>query len=362
MNTVQDYKCPNCSAPLVFNANNQKLHCESCDSNFSIEDLKAAGNQQTQESFESKYDWKNYHPRDFKSDGKINLSAYSCPSCGAQIVGDENLGTTVCPYCGNSTIIKEQFEGTLMPDFLIPFKVDKKTAMKAFEKASLKAPFLPKEFKDKKKIEEMSGLYVPYWIFGCDCHANVHYNATKVSHWSDSDYDYTKTDYYQIIRSGTVGFENIPVDGSSKIDNIYTESVEPYNYNDAVNFDTAYLSGYLADRYDVDSEDCVDRANERVKNSTEDIFRSTVIGYDTVSTIGSSVNFSDGEIRYSLLPMWMLNIKYNDNTYKYAINGQTEKVVGEFPVCKKRRNTFFAIVYVITLAVCFLIAKLLGFI
>lgn len=33
------------------------------------------------------------------------------------------------------------------------------------------------------------------------------------------------------------------------------ESIEPYDFADAVDFSTAYLAGYFADKYDVDAEE-----------------------------------------------------------------------------------------------------------
>ena len=290
---------------------------------------------------ESKYDWENYQPRSYEDTSEIKLANYNCPSCGAQITGDDTLGSTVCPYCGQSTIVKGQFEGTLRPDYIIPFKVDKKAAMTAFEADFKNAPFLPDEFKSKKKIEEMAGVYVPFWMFDCDCDAYITYNAERVTRWSDSNYNYTKTDYFKLFRAGSVGFANIPVDGSKKADDAYMEAVEPYNYEDAVDFNGAYLSGYLADKYDVSAEESIERANERVKNSTIAAFNDTTGMFQAVIPEQSRVSFSNGKIRYSLLPVWMLNIKYLDKMYQFAINGQTGKVVGNYPVDEGKKKKFF---------------------
>lgn len=339
MDTINTYKCPCCGAPLVFSGT--ELHCDSCDNTFPVETMQQMSEGMDQASRESKYDWENYQPRSYENSNEINLANYSCPSCGAEITGDDTLGSTVCPYCGQSTIVKGQFEGTLKPDYIIPFKVDKKTAMAAFEADFKNAPFLPDEFKSKKKIEEMAGVYVPFWMFDCDCDAYITYNAEKVTHWSDSNYNYTKTDYFKLLRAGTVGFTNIPVDGSQKADDAYMEAVEPYNYEDAVDFNSAYLSGYLADKYDVSAEESIERANERVKNSTISVFNDTTDMFQMVTPEQSSVSFSNGKIRYSLLPVWMLNIKYLDKMYQFAINGQTGKVVGNYPVDEGKKKKFF---------------------
>jgi len=339
METINSYKCPCCGAPLVFGGN--ELRCESCDNTFPVETMQQMSEGMAEAGGESKYDWENYQPRSYEDTSEINLANYNCPSCGAQITGDDTLGSTVCPYCGQSTIVKGQFEGTLRPDYIIPFKVDKKAAMTAFEADFKNAPFLPDEFKSKKKIEEMAGVYVPFWMFDCDCDAYITYNAERVTRWSDSNYNYTKTDYFKLFRAGSVGFANIPVDGSKKADDAYMEAVEPYNYEDAVDFNGAYLSGYLADKYDVSAEESIERANERVKNSTIAAFNDTTGIFQAVIPEQSRVSFSNGKIRYSLLPVWMLNIKYLDKMYQFAINGQTGKVVGNYPVDEGKKKKFF---------------------
>ncbi len=359
MDTIQNYKCPCCTAPLVFDAQTQNLICESCDNTFPLETIQQMEESVNAAGGNSKFDWETYTPRTYEDINNINLSNYSCPSCGAEISGDDTLGSTVCPYCGNSTIVKGQFEGTLRPDYIIPFKLDKKAAIEAFETDFKNAPFLPDSFKDKKKIEEMAGIYVPFWMFDCDCDAAVSYNAERIIAWSDSNYNYTKTDYYKLFRSGSIGFANIPIDGSKKTDNTYMEAIEPFNYEDAVEFSGAYLAGYLADKYDVTAEECIDRANERVKNSTIAAFNDTTNHYTGVIPESSSVSFSNGKIRYSLLPVWMLNINYMNKMYKFMVNGQTGKVVGEYPVDNGKKWKYFGkiagVAYVMAAAIGWLL-------
>lgn len=356
MDVINTYKCPCCGAPLVFK--DDELHCESCDNKFPLETLQQLSDDLNNASKDSKYNWDVYEPRSYEDTSDIHLANYSCPSCGAQITGDDTLGSTVCPYCGQSTIVKGQFEGTLKPDFIIPFKIDKKAAIAAFEKeAATKLILLPDEFKDKKKIQEMAGIYVPFWTFDCDCDASIVYNGQRITVWSDANYRYTKTDFYKLYRSGEVGFENIPVNGSKKAEDAYMEALEPYNYEEAVNFSDVYLSGYLADKYDVSVQECVERANERVKNSTVKAFNETTTSFMNVFTENSSVAFDNGKVRYSLLPVWMLNIKYKNQMYKFAINGQTGKVVGEFPIDESKKNKYFlkvaGIAYVVFAAIAY---------
>ncbi len=360
METMESYKCPCCAAPLIFRGN--MLQCDACGNSFQPEALQQLNEAQANGISTSSYNWESYQPRNFGTDEQFDLAGYSCPSCGAEITGDNSIGSVICPYCGNTNIIKKNFDGAFKPDYVIPFKIDKATAITLFEKACSDAPFLPDEFKDKKKIEEMQGIYIPFWMFDCDCNASISYKATRLTHWCDSNYIYTRTEHFKIIRNGSVGFANIPVDGSKKADDAYMEAVEPFNYADAVNFDTAYLSGYLADRYDVTAEECMPRANERVESSTKNVFRNTINGrYNSVIPENANVSFSDGKIRYSLLPVWMLNIKYEGKNYNFAINGQTGKTVGIFPISKKKRNIYFAKIWAAASAIGAVIATVFQF-
>ena len=340
METVQSYKCPCCGASLIFQ--NESLHCDSCGNDFELDAMRQIEDVGSQMQGESKYDWEHYEPRNYETDGEIELASYTCPSCGAEITGDDTMGSTICPYCGDAAVIKGQFEGTLRPDYIIPFKTEKKAAMEAFEADFKNAPFLPDEFKVKKKIEEMTGVYVPFWMFDCDCNAAITYGAQRVTSWSDSNYNYTKTDYYRLFRSGSVGFANIPVDGSKKADDAYMEAVEPFCYDDAVEFNGAYLSGYMADKYDVSVEECAGRADERCESTFEAALEDTVTGYDTCIAERKNIYLHRGKVHYALLPVWLLNTKWNGKDFLFAMNGQTGKMVGDLPMCWKKFWTTFA--------------------
>jgi hypothetical protein len=222
----------------------------------------------------------------------------------------------------------------LKPDLVIPFKVDKNAAIAALQNHYKGKTLLPKVFKDQNHIEEVKGLYVPVWLFDTDADAFVQYRATRTRTWSDSEYNYTATDHYAVLRGGGIGFENVPVDGSTKMDDALMESIEPFNIADAVPFRTAYLPGYMADKYDVDAASSIDRANKRIKQSTEDAFRSTVAGYTSVTTVDSNIRLQNGKARYALYPVWILNTDWNGQKFTFAINGQTGKIAGDLPMDK----------------------------
>ena len=267
-----------------------------------------------------------------------------------------------CPYCGNPVIMTAKFKGALRPDLVIPFKLDKKAAKEAYYKHIKGRRLLPKTFRKENHIDEIKGVYVPFWLFDGDVDADVRYKATKVRMWSDHDYDYTETSYYSVERSGEMTFVSVPVDGSEKMADDLMESIEPYNCAEAVDFQTAYLAGYLADKYDVTAEESIERANARVKRSTEEAFAETVQGYNSVTAENSSVQFHNGKAKYALYPVWLLNTTWNGNKYTFAMNGQTGKFVGDLPVDKAAATRWTAILAVAFTAVTYGAATLLHFI
>ena len=253
------------------------------------------------------------------------LRSYICNSCGGEIVTDANTAAAACPYCDSPVVMTEQFAGLLKPDFVIPFQMDAKAAKAALTKHYKGKCLLPKVFKDQNHIEEIKGIYVPFWLFDAEAEADIRYRGTRVQTWSDSDYHYTRTSYYSIRRGGTLAFERVPVDGSSKMADDLMESIEPFDFSDAVDFQTAYLAGYFADKYDVDAEQSTDRANLRVRTSTEDTFSSTVRGYASVIPESSSIRLQNGRAKYALYPVWLLNTSWKGQRYTFAMNGQTGK-------------------------------------
>ena len=334
MAVLQQYKCPCCNGSIEFNSASQKMKCPYCDTEFDVESL-AAYAESLGEDREDDMEWEGSAGTEWREGESDGLRIYICNSCNGEIVGDENTGATFCPFCGSPVVMKAQFSGALRPDCVIPFKLDKNAAIEALKKHCKGKKLLPKLFADENHINKIQGIYVPFWLFDTDAEANIRYRATRIRHWSDSDYNYTEKRYYSVTRAGDIGFAHVPVDGSSKMADDLMESIEPYRFEDAVDFETAYLSGFFADKYDVDSEQSVSRANERIRKSTEDAFAATVHGYSSVTTEHSNIRLKNGKAKYALYPVWILNTTWEGKQYTFAMNGQTGKFVGDLPMDKR---------------------------
>jgi len=149
--------------------------------------------------------------------------------------------------------------------------------------------------------------------------------------WSDRNYNYTKTDFYSIVRDGSLSFQKVPVDGSEKMDDAYMDAIEPFDYSTIKDFETAFLAGYAAEKYDVDSEKSKERAGKRIKATIENEFRRSVSGYVSVRQESSSVSVENGSVSYALFPVWILNSKYNKENYQFIMNGESGRLVGRLP-------------------------------
>lgn len=333
MDTLQQYKCPCCDGAIEFDSTVQKMKCPYCDTEFEMETLRAY-DQELNNQPEEKMQWDTAAGSQWEEGEADNLRAYICQSCGGEIVADQTTGATECPFCGNPVVMMGQFAGILKPDYVIPFKLSKKDAEAALKKHYQGKRLLPKVFKDENHIQEVKGIYVPFWLFDADADAHIRYKASRTRMWSDSNYNYTETSYYSVVRGGDIGFQRVPVDGSTKMDDTLMESIEPYRFEDAVDFQTAYLAGYLADRYDVDSQQSIERANQRIRTSTEEAFAQTVMGYHSVIPVSTNIQLKNGAAKYALYPVWMLNTVWNGQKYTFAINGQTGKLAGDLPLDK----------------------------
>ena len=344
---VTEFKCPACTAPLHFSEETGRLECDYCGSSFSVEEMEsrsAEKEQQAAEAFEKAAaeakadakDWDGPDAQDSWGEEGTNLKTYSCPSCGAELICDEATAATSCPYCGNNAIIPGQFRGALKPELVIPFQIGKDEAVKALKAHYKGKPFLPKSFSDENHIQEIKGIYVPFWLFDGQAEADVSFAATRSTVMVTGRERITTTRHFDVRRAGTVSFEKIPVDASKKMPDDYMDSLEPFRYDAMVPFSTAYLPGFFADIPDVSIEECSLRAELRATDTAVESMSRQVSGYETCIPTRKDAQLRRGKVRCALLPVWLLSTQWEGQNFLFAMNGQTGKMVSDLPVSKKR--------------------------
>ena len=367
MADMMEYKCPSCGGAMEFDSTTQKMKCPYCDTEMEVAQYQQmqekaegnAGGNQGGDAGGNNENWSDMGNNQWMEGETDGIRVYICQSCGGEIVADANTGATSCPFCGNRVVMKGQFAGDLKPDYIIPFKKDKKAAKAAYFNHLKGKKYLPKVFKKENHVDEMKGVYVPFWIFDVDAEGSVAYNGERITKWRNGDTEYTKTEMYSMQRGGNLSFARVPADGSRKMDDTLMESIEPFEFREAVPFQAAYLAGYMADRYDMDMEERMERARERVKKATEDAFRKTLPHMDRVTVASSNVNVCNVRYWYVLYPVWILQTKWKGDNYIFAMNGQTGKFVGNLPTDKNAFARWFlgttGVVGVITYIILYLI-------
>ena len=335
---ITNYQCPNCLGALRFDGASGQQVCDSCDSKFDVAVIEQlyADKEQAAASAGTEPQWDIAMTNNFTEEEAAHMRGYLCPSCSAEIICDDTTAATSCPYCGNPTVVPGNFTGGLKPDYVIPFKLDKNKAIAALKEYYKNKKFLPNTFAEGNHIDEIKGVYVPFWLYNGETDASMRFKATIVKSRTSGDYKITDTDHYRVVREGSVAFEKVPVDGSSKMPDAHMDAIEPFEYGDLKQFSSAYLPGFLADKYDEDAEFCSKRANQRIIASTEKAFAATTSGYTSLKREYSNIDLKKGDVKYALMPVWLLTTKWSGKNFLFAMNGQTGKLIGDLPVDKSR--------------------------
>lgn len=343
MSKVLDNKCPSCGAPIHFKPELGKFKCDYCDSEYTAEQLKDMDKLKEEEVKENSKK---------TSDNYSDYVNYNCPDCGAEIITDSNTAATFCVYCGNTSIIKNRLSGDFAPKYIIPFKMEKQKAIDAFKRLRKGKPLVPKSFVSEQNIEKITGVYIPFWLYDINVSGTLSAKATKVSSWSVGDTRYTKTDYYNVVRSGDMSYNRVPVDGSTRFNNDMMNSIEPFDYSKLIDYNHAYLSGFLAEKYDVSKDDAFVDAKTRTLNSTKDQMLSSMIGYSSKVVTSNDLDSKASGSEYVLFPVWMVNVKYKNEYYLFAMNGESGKFIGNIPLDKKKAFILTIIIFVISFLIC----------
>jgi hypothetical protein len=320
-------KCTQCGGDLTFTPELQLWKCEWCDKEHTQADLHGF----TQEADEA-----------------LNTAAavtHKCGYCGAEVITAEETAQTFCLYCQRPVTILSQVSGDFKPSFVLPFKYTKDGAMEQF-RAFLKGKrFVPDSYCAEKNLEKISGVYIPFWLFDGTVHFSVNGEGDIITTTRQGDYRVTRTDTYRVARAGVLSVKDVPVDASSKTPDDIMDSIEPYDFRELKPFATPYLSGFLAERYDVERNDAFTRAKRRMESSAEKKIKDSLTRYSRVRRQQDHKNTEDKAARYGLLPVWMLHSFFKEKDYLFAMNGQSGKMLGNLPMDGGKMVRFALLVF-----------------
>lgn len=324
------YKCPSCGSAIMFDGTSQKISCSSCGFEMPVQDYEQMFGGFTEEETVENTSSANYQPE------TMNMKTYHCQSCGAELMSDEYTSAVMCSFCGNPSLVEDRLQGAYKPKRIIPFKIDKEQAKQIYRSWVKKGKLTPSTLSTSSTIEKISGLYVPFWLYDYNARSNMSVNAKRIRTTRRGDTEYTYTDHFYVYRDVEADFLKIPADASEKMADDDMDKMEPYNYGEMQPFAMPYLSGYLSERYNYTSEQMLNRVGKRVNQYITDITRDTIKGYDVVNIVNNQVRMRNTDFEYVLLPVWVLNCRYNNKEFKFMLNGQTGKIVADRPISKAK--------------------------
>lgn len=377
------YKCPNCGGSVVFDPKKQKFCCEFCMSEFTKEEMEAAALKSTETGSAQKKstadesgsagkiengtaaDAETVAAGENRSDdasgsaqknnagrAKQNEEAlvYICPSCGAEVITDATTAATFCYYCHNPVVLSEKLSGEFLPDYVIPFAMDKKRATEIFLDWIKKKKYIPDDFFSKDQIEKLSGVYFPYLMYSCKVDGKIRAEGEKNRTWVMGNIRYTEHRKYRMERAGQLDVKNVTRNALKKNNSALVEGVLPFDMEKLQPFDMGYLSGFQAEKRDMEKESLTSEVESEVKQYTADQLKADVMGqYSAVRVDQSDTKIRDAEWHYALLPVWILTYRDQagkDELYYFAMNGQTGKICGKLPVEKGKIVKLFLEIFI----------------
>jgi len=338
-------KCPNCGGQVAYDPQLRKVVCDFCRWETAEGDFSELEGRQEYDKEKDKEDAvpiimrrkiTEQAPvvlRDAdKSEEFMETNIYHCKTCGAEMMLSGTEASTFCSFCGASTIVFERVSKEARPKWIIPFKLTREQALNSIQAHFARRDYIPSKIRELT-VDKVHGIYMPYWLFDTYIRRSMTVEATT---HDDGTFRY--------VRDASCHFKKMTMDASMRLNNEMSRRLEPFDTDELVDFDVAYLSGYYADRYDVPMEALKTKNVQRCRDYLDDAILDSCSRVNK-RTIGTLSNYTiknvheDYEIEnvdYGLLPAYFVNLKYDTGRELVIVNGQTGKVVANLPFEKKQ--------------------------
>lgn len=282
-----------------------------------------------------------------------------CPNCGGPLDAGKYRSAVKCEYCGNYIIFEERVEKEYKPRFILPFRIDRKEAAERIAKSCGNRLFMPESFLSEASVKKMEGSYVPFWLYDMTADLSYRGTGTRIRVWRAGDTEYTETSWYQVCRDMEVDFQKLPVDASLEMKDDIMDRMEPYQYQELVDFDEEYMSGFLSEIYNETAQDLSPRAEQKAKEDAGKFLKQTLTEYATLMPQLNEVRMKNRRENYALLPVWWYRYRYREQDYDFFVNGQTGKVIGKAPLSKPRIFAYSGMFFGCMTAILLLVRQLL---
>lgn len=332
---VEQFPCPGCGGDMVFDVEKQSLSCPYCGNVIAI----------SQEEYSVIHEYPIESAKDMASrDWGSKTTVMRCDSCGAEMVINESQLTMECAFCGSIHVRPHSDEDLIKPESLLPFKVDKKTAMEKFRIWLKKRWLSPNNLKTLAREEKIYGVYIPFWTYDAD--TSSFYTAEKGTYyyvyetvWVTDSNGKRRPEKRRVRKtrwsytSGTFRhfFDDVLICASQTEGKRLIQKLEPFHLRELVQYKNEYLSGFMAEKYSIGLEQGFDEAKSIIRSQLHSMIRNQIIA-DEVRNLRIKTSYSQVTFKHILLPIWMSAYRYKDKIYKFLVNGQTGEVKGQAPL------------------------------
>lgn len=315
------YKCPSCGGYLEFNPATQRFACPYCGHSYGENELRPEPERAQETSAQ---------------DAAGAMRGYHCQMCGAEIVVGDTTAATRCYYCHNPVVLTDRLADDFRPDGVVPFRSQKTEAQEQFRRFVERKKFIDREFFSTAQLEDFSGVYYPYWYGDVEGAATFDGEGTRSSTAVGPRETVTTTRVFRVQREGRLSFRNMVRKGLSSVDRQLSDGIHPYRLEELKDFSGAYLSGFMAERRDVDKVSAQAEMEREVTGYASSLMRDGG-NYDTL-TGRASFKADKARMRSILLPAWVLTYRggKDNKPYYYMMNGQTGAICGKLPINWKK--------------------------
>jgi hypothetical protein len=261
-----------------------------------------------------------------------------CQSCQAITVFAPTLVAQRCEFCGSSALIpQEQVKAPIRPESLLEFKLSEPQIRERVRAWYGSRWFAPNALKSRALTDTVHGLYIPYWTFDAQVHADwtalsgYHYYETETDSQGRSQ---SRRHTRWVPSAGSLDhfFDDELVAASKGIPGELLRKIEPFpTGTDLKPYNPGYLSGWVVEQYQIDLLGAAEHSRQMMEAKTQALCAAEVPG-DTHTNLAVDAVFSRQTFKHVLVPVWVLTYNYGASRYQLVVNGYTGAIAGKHPL------------------------------
>jgi ribosomal protein S27E len=351
------FACPSCGAEAQWNPAKQALVCPFCGTVAPMKAPPEAGAAVVEHDLVAAL---RSIPDDQRG-WQTEKTSVKCQSCQAITVFDPAHVAKRCEFCGSSALIPvEDLKAPIRPESLLEFKIAEAAVRDRVRAWYGNVWFAPSALKSRALTDTVHGIYLPYWTFDAQVHAE----------WSaESGYNYYETEYYtdsdgkqqsrEVQRtrwessSGALDhfFDDALVPASKGIPTPLLQKIEPFpTTTDLKPYDPGFLSGWVVEQYQIDLVAAAQNARQMMDRELQKLCGQQVPG-DTYRSLQVNGDYAGQTFKHILVPVWVLAYTYGSQTFQVVVNGYTGAIAGKHPLSWVKIT--FAVLVVLVLILIF---------